>query len=223
MSLVQMLEAITRVNDDLFAIEFPGEIEVCFRLPTYKQAIQYASLIQLAGENAGLANVIYEYIFSSCVEDKYLGKHDMDIPGGIPTTVAKLILYLSGVAEEQLDYTNFLLHSYRANSTTLFNVMKRRICFIFSGYKFSDLEALNYQQLVDLYVQAEQEGIERGIIVEELYLEDDKEEERPKSIGEMIHNDAKEFNRFENESRGQNLKDNPEYQRRLQQYKQRIK
>ena len=46
MGIVTALDLVAKQVGDLFLVEFPGEIEVFFRLPSYKQITQYALLLQ---------------------------------------------------------------------------------------------------------------------------------------------------------------------------------
>ena len=87
--LVCALEAVSKKSADLFAIEFGGA-EIVFRLPSVRQASQYARLLMLANGEVPLESIIYEHIFSTAVEDNYLAYNDGNIPAGV-ITLAQLI------------------------------------------------------------------------------------------------------------------------------------
>jgi hypothetical protein len=225
MLIGKSLEAIERIDTDLFMVEIGG-VEVIFTLPSKPKADQYSRLIQLADNDYGLQYSIYEHIFIHYVEDKFLAEHDKDIPAGISETVAKLILHLSGADENIVDYTNDLLEIYRNTSSTALNKMKSSICRIFQGYKFSDLDKLSYQDLVFLYVQAEQMLVEADIISDKdrlrLLHPEEAGQQKQIDIEKVIAQDALEYGKFsmDQEMGKQKIYDQQEYQARLQQLRQ---
>jgi len=198
MSFTSALESVTQVNGDLFVVELPGEREILFRLPSHRQAMQYAMILELAGGNPVLERIIYDFIFSSYAEDKFIADLDENLPAGVPETIAKTILFLSGVGEGSKEYTQELFGIYREQANLTHQYMKRFICSAFSGYTFKDLEELNYQELVNIFIEAEKLLIDRGIIDKEHDFKAPEQEKPPvATVGEMISQDASEFNRFE--------------------------
>jgi hypothetical protein len=224
MSLVESLEAIKRIKSDLFAIEIDG-VEVIFTLPSFKKVDQYAKLLELATGDDTLQNVLYDHIFTTYVEDKFLANHSDDIPAGIPSTIAKLILLMSGADESIIEYTNGILELYRQNINSPINIIKSRICQTYS-YKFQDLDSLNYQELLHIYVQAEQEMMRLGIIEEgnELKLIPiEKQQEEQLDISKVIAQDAREFRNFEKKELNQKIQETPEHQAKIQQLEEKYK
>ena len=219
MLIPESLEAIERISSDLFMVDIGGT-EVIFSLPARKKAEQYGQLLRVAASDYGLQCVIYEHIFTNCVQDEFLANHNKDIPAGIPETIAKLILYLSGSDEKAIEYTNELLGIYRADNNAI-NTIKARICRVFSGYKFSDLDNVHFQELLGIYVQAEQLLMEAGIIENELKLIHPEEAAKPKTVNieKLIAQDALEYGKFtkDQEMQNQRLQEQPEYQARLEQ------
>jgi hypothetical protein len=195
MGLASSLEAV-RKDGDVFVLE-TEDSQIIFRLPPLRRAMQYAHILA-AAETIDLKFIVFEYIFRDVIEDKVFSI-DQDIPAGIPETIAKLVLFLSGVDDSYYDYTENLLEFNRDSSGSAITTMKRIICSTFSGYKFSDLELLNYQELVYIFVQAEKVLLEQGIITEGLRLKKpgEEKEEPVVSIGEMIKQDASAYNEFD--------------------------
>jgi len=225
MSIVESLEAVTQVDSDLFLIEIEG-IEVLFSLPPSKKVEQYSSLAGLLANNETLRNVFYEYIFTTYVEDKFLTKHGDDIPAGIPTTIAQLILYMSGADENAIEYTNNLLDLYRSNSNSVITRIKTTICKTFGGYKFSDLDKLNYQELIRIFTQAEQVLIDLGIIEKENILRIQKPKEVQQegfSIEKTIQEDAAAYDKFDKEKPNQKIYNDPAYKAKMQQLEEKYK
>ena len=215
MSFSQALEALRKQEGDLFVTEFSDGTSVPFRLLTNKKAAQYQLILTLSTDNISLTNTIYEDIFRQCCEDKYLSTQCDSIPAGVPQAIGKLVLYLSGVTttNESILYTRELLKAYRSQINTYKELIQRVICSVFSGYKFSDLESLNYQELIKIYVQAEKLLLEQGIIEKELEIKTPEElaeeaEKKKQKIGDMIQQDLKDYNRFERDTGpAPNLKD----------------
>jgi len=196
MGFVSALESISKVNGDLFVVELSPELEILFRLPTYRQATQYRLILELSSNNIVLDGLIYEHIFRTCTEEKYLAKQDL--PAGVPETIAKTILFLSGVGEQSMEYTEELFELYRGQSDTTSQYMKRFICATFSGYTFKDLEELNYQELINIFIQAEKLSLDRRIIDKEHDFKDPNEKKpRVPTIGEMIGQDTSDYRRFD--------------------------
>jgi hypothetical protein len=201
------LEAV-RQDGDVFVLELE-EIQVVFRLPPLRRAMQYSHILS-AAETIDLKFIVYEHIFRDCIEDKVFAG-SQDIPAGLPETIANLVLFLSGVDENYHDYTEQLLAFNRSSVNAATNTIKRTICGVFSGYRFSDLEALNYQELIYVFVQAEKILLEQGIITEGLKLQKpgQEEEQEQQTIGQMIREDAGAYKEFDFESTRKVLRQDP--------------
>ena len=154
MGLVTALEAIRQLEKDIYIINFPDDTEVIFRLPSFKQASQYAQILNVSAGVGGFETIVYNHIFEECVVDKYLAVHDQNLKAGIPETVVKVILYLSGVDEHFKEYTENLLTLFRSRTNSILSIMRRTICQVFS-YKMSDLDGMSFQEVVQVYVDAE--------------------------------------------------------------------
>lgn len=194
MSLTQLLQSIKTIDEDLYIARFPDDIEIIFRLLSIKKTSQVIRAIQII-EDEALLQYIYRYIFEECVSDDCIYKNNMHIPAGVETSIAEGILYLSGAGEDVIEYTETLLEAYRGANNNVINFMKRKICSIYNAYKFSDLDHLNYQQLVEVFVNAEQSLIDHDII-EERFRISRPEEEKVQSIGESIRQDLNEYKEF---------------------------
>lgn len=193
--LTKALSAITNKNDDLFAIEIEG-LEIVFRLPSTKQAIQFKILLEMASEST--ANIIHETIFRNCVIDEYLANKANDIPAGIPQTISNLILFLSGQGKESQNYTELLFESYRAQRDSNDMYMKRVICQVFTSYTFDMLDEINYQKLVNIFIQAEKVLLDRGIIEKEhSFTSPEEEKPKPFRVEDVINQDSNAYSEFD--------------------------
>lgn len=218
MGLALPLEAVRR-DGDVFVLELE-DLQLVFRLPPLKRAMQYSHILS-AAESIDLKFIVYEYIFRDCIEDKvFSGSQDM--PAGIPETVALLVLFLSGVDENYHEYTEQLLAFNRDSVNAATTTMKRTICGVFSAYKFSDLDLLNYQELLHVFVQAEKILLEQGIISEGLKLQKPGQEEEiveQQSIGQMIREDTSAYKDFDAESTRKVLRQDPAERARAEEEK----
>lgn len=226
MAIALALEAVKQINGDFYVFELPEDTQVVFKLPSYKQAAQYAQILSIA-ETEDLKYVVYDYIIRQCVIDQNILLNP-SLSAGLPQTISKLILYLSGVDERSIEYTEQLLELGRDKNqiNTVFNIMKRRICVAFSAYKIEDVEKLSYQQLIDVYLQAEQTLIEQGIIEDghRLMLRQEQEEQK-QPFEKIISKDSKEYQKFELDSMSATqedvLKARAQRQALIEQYKEK--
>lgn len=198
MSLAQALNAVRRKTDDLYATTLSDGIEVVFRLPPVRKAEQYALLLTIA-DDYSFKVIIYEHIFKNFIEDSSL-RENPDIHAGIVETIAKLILYLSGVGDNSIEYTGELFAAFRKDTSKVLLFMQRTICSTFSGYTFEMLDKMNYQRLVNIFIQAEQVLLDRGII-ETVHQFDDpssKKDTAVKSLHDQIRMDQASFKEYDN-------------------------
>ena len=220
MGLITALEAVRKLEKDIYIVTFPDDTEVIFKLPSYKQASQYAQLLKIAENNISLETIVYNHIFEACVVDDYLAVHDQNLKAGIPETTSKVILYLSGADDHFKEYTQDLLELFRSRTQSIISLMRRNICQVFSGYKMSDLDNMTFQDLIQVYVEAETVLLEQGIIEEGLKFAEPKEE-KPFSIESAITQDAKEFQRYDAPDGGSHSKltDDPAYKARMEEFR----
>ena len=220
MGLVAALESVRKASEDIYVVDFPDGTEVIFKLPSYKQASQYAQMIQIAEGNHALECIIYDHMFQEFVEDKYLAIHDENLKAGIPETIAKLILYLSGTTNEFKEYTETLLNAFRQSTNSILAVMRRTICRAFSAYKISDIEAMSFQEMVRVYVDAEKTLMEQGIIEEELRFAE-PEEHKPFRVEDTISQDSKEYQKFDSPDGGTptRMTDDPAYKAKMEEFR----
>jgi len=216
MSLIDALEAVKTINNDLFAVDLDGT-EVIFRLPSFRQASQYAQILGFAEDNYSLQSLVYEHIFQNFVVDEYMAVHDTEIKAGIPETIAKTILYMSGADQDFKDYTNSLMEVYRSQTESIISIVKRSICSVFGGYKMSDLEDLNFQQLIQIYIQAEKVMLDNGIIEEGLKFKE-PEVVKPFRVEDVIKQDAKDYRMFDHDEQGPRLTEDPAYKAKMEEF-----
>jgi hypothetical protein len=196
MSVIKLLESIRlQGTNSLYASIFPDGTEVVFRLPPFKEAARLAFILSLVHEQ-DLQYLIQNQIFSNYVIDDYLAKHDNDIPAGVVSSIANVILYLSGI-NDSADFIEQQIDLARDN-IDFYSSMKSWILTAFNGYTIESLDKLNYQELLDLFALAEHSLLQRGIIQEGLSLSRSKEETVP--LGKQITEDASAFKQFEHES-----------------------
>jgi hypothetical protein len=122
MSFTVALEGIRKTNNDLFVVTLPDETEILFRLPSIKQALQFSQVLALANDNCALQTIVYNYIFDEFVEGDFI--KTIDLKAGVSESIAKTILYLSGVTEHFKDYTESLLSIYRSQTSNPISLMK---------------------------------------------------------------------------------------------------
>jgi len=216
MALIDVLDTVSKTGNDLFVIDLEGT-EIIFRLPSYKKASQYAQLLGIIGDNYTLQCIVYEHIFEEFALPEMITLHGDDIHAGIPETIAKLILYLSSSDLSFQEYTEQLLETYRANTDNIISVMQRCICQSFGGYKMSDLDELDFQQLTKVYVAAEKVMLENGTItIEEILRFKEPEVVKPFKIESVIQQDAAAYKKFDTTDERTKLTDQPEYIARLE-------
>ncbi len=198
--LFQALEAITKKHDDLFAVELE-DVEIVFRLPSVKEGHQYSLLLDLCKTESDRSSV-YESIFRNFVQDEWLTKSAGDIKAGIPETVARLIMMLSGLDEHHTEYTEYLFKAYREQLSSDISYMERVICEVFPGYTFELLESLNYQKLVSVFIQAEKVLIKNGRIEKEHdFVSQEQAKPKPFRVEDVIRQDRNAHKEFETPDR----------------------
>lgn len=208
MGLALPLEAVVKKDGDVFVLEIDESLQIIFRLPPLKRAMQYAHILSIA-ESIDLQFIVYDYIFRDAVDSSFITNND-SLPAGLAETVARLVLYLSGVDDQFINYTGYLLEFNRDSTSSVLSIMKRTICSVFAGYKFSDLDLLNYQELVHVFVQAEKCLLEQGIITEGLVLKNPQEEEaKAPTIGQMIEQDSSDYREFDLEGARRVMRQDP--------------
>jgi hypothetical protein len=163
----------------LFVVSFPGWEDVPFKLPSVRRSQQYSAMMALADNTFSIVT-LYEQIFRECVVDENLAFHREDIPAGIVESTARLILLLSGLNENAVEYTKGLYQTYRSQATMPLVFMKRVICSAFGAYTFEYLDGLDYQTICEVFVQAERLMLDGGILEEEYELLRPEEQPRKK-------------------------------------------
>lgn len=133
-------------------MQFPDWGQVPFKLPSVHRLQQYIAAMTLSEAEV----LVKESIFRECVCDETLAFHSPDIPAGIVSSIVDLIFLLSGVTGDTIQYTSGLFDTYRLEATRNINFMKRIICSTFSGYTFDKLDTMDYQDIVQVFIEAEQ-------------------------------------------------------------------
>lgn len=150
----------------LFIAHFPGWGDVPFKLPSVKRAQEYSAAFALGEATQVSGSVLLEQLFRECVVDEDLAYHEQNIPAGIVDSVGREILFLSGVSENIIEYTQNLFNTYRAQVQTMVPTMKRVVCSVFGGHSLKDADELDYQDLCEMFIQAERALLDGGVIEE---------------------------------------------------------
>lgn len=194
MSFSNLLESFNVAkNKDIFIVTLE-DIEIPFVLPPIKLASQISKLLSII-EEPYLKYLSMQFLFEKCVTDGFLAKNP-DLPCGIPETIASVILYLSGINDSSLEYTETLLDVARNQAKEMYSIMKQTICSTFGGYTFESLDALNYQEIVSLFAAAEKVLVDNNILEKEFEITR-KEDQKVIPISQQITQDAREFSNFE--------------------------
>jgi hypothetical protein len=162
----------------LFIAKFPNWGEVPFKLPSITRARQYSAALILS-ETSSDKVTFNEYLFRECVVDKELAFND-DIPAGIVESISQVILYLSGIQDNMIQYTEELFSTFRSQTGDPVLFMKRIICSVFSGYTFESLGELDYQSLTELFINAEVMMLEAGLVSEPYSFSSPEESKKPR-------------------------------------------
>jgi hypothetical protein len=162
---MKLLHLQQRKNDGhLFVVKFPDWGEVCFKLPNLVRSRQYGIALSLANTPEDLHN-FRECVFRECVVQEEI-TFDQRIPAGIVVSVVDLIVHLAGLDPDVRHYTENLFHNFREQVDQPVNFMKRIICSVFSAYSFESLDQLDYQSLIEVFINAERMMLEANLIHE---------------------------------------------------------
>lgn len=212
---VSLVKEISSGDSNVYIAKVSEEIIIAFRLPPYPKITKYLTLLEIA-DTVVETNDIYDAIFNSYAIDNSILNHGI-IPAGIPESIVKLMFYLSGFQDtnNSIDYTNGLLDTIREQTRTYpIDVMKRTICAIFTGYTFDILEKMDLQELYRIYVNAEQLGIKRDIIEEELRIvKRVQEEPKAQSLDQIIKSSNRELHNMDNTHERVNIRDTERWQK----------
>ena len=162
----------------LFIVQLPEWGDVPFKLPSIERAQQYSAALSLVKyESDKIA--LYEYIFRECVADQDLAYSMMDIPAGVVESTAGVILFLSSITSHGIEYTEELFNTFRSNAENdPVMIMKRTVCSVFSGYTFKELDKLDYQELVEVFINAEYMMMEMGLLDQPFSFVDSKQQKK---------------------------------------------
>lgn len=210
-----VLDAIQKHGGDFYAIEIDS-LEIIFKLPGVKKACQYQNLLSLC-ETQSQVDLIYDHIFLSCVQNTEL---EENIPAGITESISKAILVLSGATEHYLDYSRSLQDQALKQVATRMNLMKRTIISAFPIYTFDSMDELEYPKFIELFVEAEQVLIGKGIIEgpTDLFSEEEKEKPKPFRVEDVIRQDMTAQQNFDHE--GVNSPDDMERKKAIAEFRE---
>ena len=167
-------------NNHLFVVDVDDFGHVPFKLPSIVRVSQYVASLKLAQSKSEEVQ-LYECIFRECVVDEDLA-YDLEIPAFLPQSIAQLILLLSGVSGNVREYTEGLLDTFRGQSSSHLLIMKRTICSCFNAYTFADLDQMDYQDLVELFVQAEVTLLDVGILETPFSFDNGEKQKKRRNI-----------------------------------------
>jgi hypothetical protein len=198
MSLPQILSAVRRKNKDLYVVLI-GDIEIPFRLPSIKQAQQYAYLLSIIVEEP-LRLLLFEQVFRDLVEDDWI-KESEDLPAGVPESLTNLALYFSGVSQQEgtSGYIDDIIDKNREVRDSFINFACRVICSTFHAYTFEKLEELPFDSVMKIFVQAERSLLESGKIEKEFAFKSPGDDAKAKTntVTNQILEEARALKDFE--------------------------
>jgi hypothetical protein len=181
-----------QTGDNLYAIEFPDGTLIPFRLLTLAEFSSCRTSLVL-----GMVppSEVYDYIFEVCVlSEGYQDSIDY-MRAGVPDTLAKLILHMSG--PNDLGLITQWLSLERQVAQTFESQMKTTICRAFSGYTMDKLDDLTFPQLVKLFAEAESLLLQTGQIAEPFTITDKNEQQKKSKFSvEEAEKDAEHYRKF---------------------------
>lgn len=187
-------------DEDLYVLNLEGPHQYIFRkIPygEYKKIKQGAVLGQL--KETDLEDLIFtRYVISaSNVDIKLIN----ELPAGIVTVVAQVIMQLSDPGTYPDMYGNVDVHEFQRRIDYARMLTQQRIddkmftviCSAFKGYKFNDLEKLPFDEVVRLFTAAENYLLEIGAYKDYVQFVSDQKEEEPKENKKEIKSEQIEI------------------------------
>lgn len=148
------------LENECFQTTYPEGWKFVWRLLSLKEYRKFKSL--------ELSQVMHEYIFYTHVFERcYVGNPNTingDLPAGIPISIGKMIMWLSGDSEmtSLAEDIEQMRTAYPHDAVK--EHMKRTIFTAWSTYTPEDAESWSYPHLINKFVQAERVLIARGLI-----------------------------------------------------------
>jgi len=174
-------ETKLRCGGSLLKFRLPSGTHLNLRYLTYQEFKIFWSLYQTESTPP---SYIDELVALTIVQDDFFTKVWIDEqPAGICTTVAELIMFLSGDQRDgDLDILNQMIEASRAETNVLDNTLYSIICRVYPAYQFSDLDKLPFPEILRVYACAEKILLETGMISEPVVF---KQNTGPEAIGEQ--------------------------------------
>jgi len=194
----------------LFRLNLPGIGTIYFYLPNWKEYKAFSSLL---ASNVLSAAQIEDIIFDKYVLNSDIIKEVLENKAGIISTVASLIMRLSGT--EDIEVISEMLNLARERSNLFDAQIISLICHAFPAYKPEDIENMSWSEVILRLAQAEQLLIARGLLEKPLELTSPNRLNKvdPKGLIE----DAKKMQRQENAPPvAQTIYDDPAYKKKLE-------
>jgi len=144
----------------IFKTVFPNGNTVEWRLLTLKEYRIFSGL-------RSLETLSEEYIAFSVFKHCYQGSFDLlnkRMPAGIPITIGRLILYLSGDCEKETIKSDITIARAMYQGAAVNEHMKRVVFTAFPVYKIEDADSWTRQELLEKFAISEVLLIERGIV-----------------------------------------------------------
>lgn len=191
MSVLKLLDSVELSGSNDIYVSSIGEFKISFSLPPVKVATHLYSLLSLS-DTEEQRYLIYNFIFKKYVLDKYDATENGNLPAGIISSIAGLILSFSGFSPNGISETIEYLDIYRSTLDNSDVFMKRVICSVFPSYNFKKLEKLSFQEILFIFANAEKCQLERKEIEKPYKFSKRKDF----SIDDMV---KKEMNKFNSE------------------------
>ena len=137
--------------NEVYRINFPDSTTFKFRLLTIKEVTYFNVLL----EGGFLPSLfIYEDIFEKC----YLGSYSslpLDLKAGYIVSTGELIYYLSSEGDKDKILFDIAKYRKRNPDNSIMQYMMSVIMMSFHSYKLKDLKLMTRNELVELFVIAE--------------------------------------------------------------------
>jgi len=151
-------------NGKVLQFRFPDGVYLSIRHLTCKEHRLFSNLYNAPATVLGEVDdlIAKTVVLNPFFDDDWL----VDKKAGICNTIANLVMYLGGDHADDVDdnYLSGLMSASQIESQSLMSSMYGRICSVFHGYKFSDLDELSFPEIVKIYSAAEKTMIDMGVI-----------------------------------------------------------
>lgn len=150
-------------NQYVYAISlgfYEPHADIKFTLLNWREYKALSDILQCGVNPINIEEIVWE----KCVLDSQLTSPDVweKLNAGIVSTVASLILYLSG--SQSIPDLNLKLAQQRVQAADVQEQIPMYIASVFPSYKLEDFDNMPFPQILLRFAQAEQILLERGVL-----------------------------------------------------------